>query len=63
VENLPQFFQDLKDYEEVTLDENGKKVMTYYRFAKTTRGTRQVKKASETNQKTLWKWARGFTKL
>lgn len=48
VEALPQFFQDLKDYEEVTLDENGKKVMTYYRFAKNYPWYSKVKKASET---------------
>jgi TusA-related sulfurtransferase len=48
VEKLPQFFQDLKDYEEVTLDENGKKVMTYYRFAKNYPWYSQVKKAADT---------------
>jgi TusA-related sulfurtransferase len=48
VELLPQFFQDLKDYEEVTLDENGKKVMTYYRFAKNYPWYSKVKKAADT---------------
>ncbi len=32
VDKLPQFFQDLSDYENVTLDENGKNVMTYYQY-------------------------------
>lgn len=45
VDKLPQFFQDLEDYEKVTLDDNGKKVMTYYRFNKTYPWYRQVKAA------------------
>lgn len=51
VEKLPQFFQDLKDYEDVTLDENGKKVMTYYRFNKNYPWYSKVKAASESKSK------------
>jgi hypothetical protein len=49
---LPQFFLDLSDYENVTLDPaTGKKVMTYYRFTKNYPWYKQVKAASETKSK------------
>lgn len=51
VDKLPQFFIDLNAYENETLDEKGKKVMTYYRFTKLYPWYRQVKAASEHKSK------------
>lgn len=47
VDTLPRFLQDMQDYYDVTLDENGKKVMTYYRFNKQYPWYRELKKAPD----------------
>ena len=57
--NLEQFLQDKQDYDEVTLDENGKKVMTYYRFTKLYPWYKDLKKAPDraaTKGKELGTW-------
>src|SRR4051812_44846718 len=45
VDKLPDMLQDLDDYYNVTLDENGKKVMTYYRFNKAYPWYKELKKS------------------
>lgn len=59
IEKLPDFLQDLQDYEDQTLNENGKKKVTYYRLNKNWPWYKELKAAPDaaaTEGKELGTW-------
>ena len=62
VDRLPEFFQDLEDYENKTLNEKGKTKVTYYRMNKNWPWYKQIKAAPEQSSgvgKELGTWLHG----